>query len=80
MHESRINDISILAKLGCFLIRFYQKHISCYLNNCCRYNPSCSQYTLEAICKYGFFMGCIKGFFRIIRCNPFAKGGDDFLK
>jgi putative membrane protein insertion efficiency factor len=39
--------------------------------------PSCSQYTLEAILKHGFFVGCFLGFKRILRCNPFVKGGFD---
>jgi putative membrane protein insertion efficiency factor len=41
------------------------------------YIPSCSQYTLEAIMKHGFFYGVILGFFRILRCTPWCKGGLD---
>lgn len=56
------------------LIKFYQKHIS--IKNC-RFIPSCSQYTIEAILKHGFFKGVLLGAWRILRCNPFSKGGFD---
>jgi putative membrane protein insertion efficiency factor len=56
------------------LIRFYQNHLS-FKN--CRYVPSCSAYTLEAILKHGFFKGVALGIWRILRCNPFSKGGFD---
>ena len=56
------------------LIKFYQNHIS--IKNC-RFIPSCSQYTLEAILKHGFFKGVLLGAWRILRCNPFSKGGFD---
>ncbi|MBO4252015.1 MAG: membrane protein insertion efficiency factor YidD [Clostridia bacterium] len=56
------------------LIRFYQKYLS--FGNC-RYIPSCSEYMLEAILKHGFFIGLSLGCWRIIRCNPFSRGGFD---
>jgi hypothetical protein len=56
------------------LIRFYQKYIS---KKTCLYKPSCSEYTLEAIHIHGAIIGCILGFYRILRCNPFSKGGFD---
>ena len=56
------------------LIRFYQKHLS----SCsCPYIPSCSEYTLEAILKHGFFVGVFLGLRRIFRCHPWCKGGFD---
>ena len=58
-------------------IRFYQKYISCYKSTKCPYIPSCSQYGLEAIEKYGAFKGGFMALWRIIRCNPFSKGGYD---
>lgn len=58
------------------LIRFYQKYLS---KGNCRYFPSCSQYTLEAILKHGFFYGVILGIWRICRCNPFSRGGVDYV-
>ena len=80
MSKGKTDKTNLAVRFCCLLIIFYQKYISCNLPNCCRYNPSCSQYTLEAIKKYGVLRGSIKGFLRILRCNPFAKGGDDFLE
>ncbi len=64
----------MLKRISIFLIRFYQKYIS--IKNC-RYIPSCSQYTLEAILKHGVIKGWALGFWRILRCNPWSKGGFD---
>ena len=58
-------------------IRFYQKNISPARPPCCRYLPTCSQYALEAIEKYGALKGGWLAFRRILRCNPFHKGGYD---
>lgn len=58
-------------------ILFYRKHISPYKRSCCIYTPTCSQYGIEAIQKYGAFKGGIMTIWRILRCNPFAKGGYD---
>ena len=62
-----------------FIIKKYQKYISPILSNFskCPYTPSCSNYTIEAIEKYGAFKGGIMGAWRILRCNPFSKGGYD---
>ncbi|MFH1353021.1 MAG: membrane protein insertion efficiency factor YidD [bacterium] len=43
----------------------------------CRFHPSCSQYFLLSLEKYGFFRGSVKGIFRILRCSPFSQGGFD---
>ncbi len=59
------------------LIRFYQRRISPMLPPSCRYYPSCSQYTYEAIQIYGFWRGSWLGAKRIARCNPFTPGGYD---
>ncbi len=58
-------------------IRFYQKYISPMKGTKCPYIPSCSQYGLEAIQKYGAFKGGLLAIWRILRCNPFSKGGVD---
>lgn len=60
-----------------FLIRLYQKYISPLKRTKCPYIPSCSQYGYEAIYKYGAFKGSLLAVWRILRCNPFSKGGYD---
>ena len=60
-----------------WLIRLYQKFISPFKPNCCRFTPTCSAYALEAFTKRGFFVGLILTVYRILRCNPFSKGGYD---
>lgn len=59
------------------IIRFYRKFISPCFPPCCRYTPTCSQYALEAIEKYGAVKGGWMAFKRILRCNPFHRGGYD---
>ena len=56
------------------LILFYQRRIS---RHTCLYRPTCSQYTLECINNKGVIVGILLGAFRILRCNPFSKGGYD---
>jgi uncharacterized protein len=59
------------------LIRLYQMTLSKMMPPACRFEPSCSRYTYQAIEKYGFFKGGWMGFKRIMRCNPFNPGGYD---
>lgn len=59
------------------LIRVYQRWISPLFPAVCRYRPSCSHYTLQAVRKYGSIRGCWLGVLRILRCNPFSEGGWD---
>ncbi len=60
------------------LVKFYKKFISpMKLYGCCRYTPTCSQYALEALQKYGPLKGSYLAIRRILRCNPFHKGGYD---
>ena len=72
-----------MKKLLIRLIEMYQKHISKWLeskNINCKFYPTCSEYTKQAIQKYGATKAIIIGICRIIRCNPFSKGGYDPLK
>ena len=65
------------------IIEWYQKNISAWLdykNINCKFYPTCSEYTKQAIEKYGAFKGSMLGIARILRCNPFSKGGYDPLK
>lgn len=70
----------MIKKICIKMIEFYQKKISPLLGHNCKYYPTCSEYTKQAIEKYGVIRGIFKGFFRILRCNPFSKGGYDPLK
>ncbi|MDP2859870.1 MAG: membrane protein insertion efficiency factor YidD [Bacillota bacterium] len=64
-------------RIVCLLIRGYQVFLSSLLGNSCRYIPSCSQYALEAVSKYGVLKGSALAAWRILRCNPFSSGGYD---
>jgi uncharacterized protein len=58
-------------------IRFYQKVISPGLPRSCRFWPTCSDYAIEAIQKYGVLKGLLKAGIRVLKCNPFHPGGYD---
>lgn len=66
-----------MKKLFLFIIKFYRKYISPMKSTKCPYIPSCSEYGMEAIEKYGALKGGTLALWRIIRCNPFSKGGYD---
>ena len=59
------------------LIKFYRKAISPLKLPSCRFTPTCSQYAIEAIEVHGAFKGSMLSIWRILRCNPFCKGGYD---
>lgn len=59
------------------MIQFYRYTISSLLGHCCRFEPSCSAYTLEAIEQHGCGKGCYLGLRRIFRCHPWHPGGID---
>lgn len=60
------------------LVRFYQLAISPYKGvSCCKYIPTCSNYAIEAIQRFGAFKGSFLALYRILRCNPFSSGGYD---
>lgn len=70
------------------LIKFYQKTLSFdhgplkffYPHGFCRFHPTCSEYSVQAVKKYGPIKGVLMASWRILRCNPFNKGGNDPLK
>lgn len=59
------------------LIRLYQWTLSPWLGRQCRFQPTCSNYAIEAIRKYGAVSGALRGAWRICRCHPFNRGGYD---
>ena len=63
-----------MKQLLLLLIRFYQRHISPAFPRRCRFTPTCSQYAVEAIEKYGALKGGFLAFRRFMRCHPFYKG------
>ncbi|MGH7903609.1 MAG: membrane protein insertion efficiency factor YidD [Candidatus Dormibacteraceae bacterium] len=66
-----------MTKLLLLAVRGYQLTLSRLLGSSCRYYPSCSHYTYEAISRHGWLRGSYLGVRRILRCNPFFKGGYD---
>ena len=60
-----------------FLVKLYRRFISPLKPPCCRFVPTCSQHAIEAFEKRGFIVGLALTVWRIIRCNPFCKGGFD---
>ena len=68
---------SNMKRLLIGLVKFYQKYISSHTGAHCIYRPTCSQYALEALEKYGTIKGTYLACKRILRCHPFAKGGYD---
>lgn len=67
----------MLSRFLIALIRFYKRYISPLTPPACRYTPTCSQYTLEAIQKYGALRGTWLGLKRICRCHPWGGSGYD---
>lgn len=70
----------MIARAMIAAIKWYQKYISPNTKPHCRFYPTCSHYTVEAISKYGPVKGGCMGAWRILRCNPFCKGGYDPVK
>lgn len=72
-----------MKKIIIFLIHLYKKYISGIFHHLgfdCKFYPTCSEYTKQAIEKYGVIKGMLLGIKRILKCNPFSKGGYDPLK
>lgn len=69
--------LSLPKRALLWLIRFYRAAISPHHQPCCRFTPTCSQYALEAVEKYGAVKGGCLALGRILRCNPLCKGGND---
>ena len=74
-----IQKITILLLISC--VKIYQIILSPFVShNKCRFNPSCSNYMIEAITKKGAIKGLAIGTWRLCRCHPWSEGGNDFVK
>jgi len=69
--------VTLPARATCLLIRVYQLTLSPLLGNCCRFEPTCSHYAAEAIRRHGLIRGGLLAAWRVLRCNPFGRGGYD---
>ena len=69
-----------MKKVIISFIKFYRKFISPLKRPSCRFYPTCSMYTLEAVERYGALKGSFMGIKRILKCHPFNKGGYDPVK
>ena len=84
MVNSKLTNVASYAlRLPSFgllgLIWFYRRFVSPAMPPSCRFTPTCSRYSLDAVKRYGFFKGGWLAFWRVLRCNPFHKGGYDPL-
>ncbi len=68
---------ALLAESMIFLVRWYQYTLSPIVGQQCRFQPTCSNYFIQAVRKYGPISGAIRGAWRILRCNPFCRSGFD---
>lgn len=59
---------------------FYKKILSPFFGNGCPYTPTCSSYFYQSVMKRGIIIGTVSGIYRVLRCNPFTKGGFDPVK
>jgi hypothetical protein len=80
MNKQGVSVREIIISPFVLLVKLYQGAISPFLPNACRYTPTCSQYTLEALHKYGLIKGGWMGIKRILRCNPWGGHGHDPVK
>ncbi|MBE6663582.1 MAG: membrane protein insertion efficiency factor YidD [Ruminococcaceae bacterium] len=66
-----------MKRILIFLLKGYKKVISPILPPSCRFTPTCSEYAMEAIGRFGAIRGTLLGAYRLLRCNPFCRGGYD---
>lgn len=66
-----------MKKLILLILKGYKKFISPYLPQACRFYPTCSEYVYEAVSRRGIIVGLALGAWRLLRCNPFCRGGYD---
>lgn len=71
--------VSLPARGAIGIIRLYRRFVSPYSMPSCRFTPTCSRYGIDAFRRYGVVKGGWLAFWRLLRCNPFTKGGYDPL-
>lgn len=69
--------MTLLASIAAWPVRFYRRFITPFKPPTCRFHPSCSLYSLDALREHGFFKGCALTVWRLLRCQPLCKGGYD---
>jgi len=72
--------VSAIRTIATAPVRLYQRTISPALPARCKYYPSCSEYGVQAIRRYGVLRGVVLAAWRILRCNPWSHGGVDFVE
>ena len=72
--------MSALRSMAVAPVRFYQRAISPALPKRCKYHPSCSQYAVDAVRRYGVLRGIVLAGWRLLRCTPWSHGGVDFVE
>ena len=77
MTAGYLKGMSLIKNFIISIVKLYRKYISPLKKPCCRFTPTCSQYAVEAFEKYGVLKGLYLSVKRILRCNPFCKGGYD---
>ncbi len=68
-----------MKKIILLMLKFYKKIISPLLPPACRFYPTCSEYAFEAVSKHGVIKGVFLAFIRVCKCQPFHKGGIDYV-
>jgi uncharacterized protein len=72
--------MTVLRRIATAPVRFYQRLISPGLPARCKYYPSCSEYAVQAVRRYGILRGVVLAAWRLLRCNPWSHGGVDFVE
>lgn len=78
--QCAVRQSAFFGRVCIFLIQGYRYCISPLFPPCCRYTPTCSEYAIEAVVRYGAVRGMWLAFRRILRCHPFVRGGYDPVK
>jgi uncharacterized protein len=72
--------VTTLRAVAVAPVRFYQRFVSPVLPRRCKYHPSCSQYAVDAVRRFGILRGVVLAAWRLVRCNPLSDGGVDFVE